>query len=108
MELDGVWILLWIWVDPCMLLVELMVYFGSSQYNIQGVQEFFFFSICGGREVNHTHMASGPQFPLNTVFAALHFTRLSSVPHLSALPPNLFNFKCLLSANRELVCVQYN
>ena len=41
--------------------------------------------------------------PLKTVIAALHFTRMSSVPHLSALPPNFFNFNCLLYAYRELV-----
>ena len=43
-------------------------------------------------------MASGPQFPLKTVFAALHLTRMSSVPHLSPLPPNFFNFEFLLYA----------
>ena len=38
-----------------------------------------------------------------TVFAAFHFTRMSSEPHLSALSPNFFNLKCLFYANRELV-----
>ena len=34
------------------------------------------------REGRQPHrMASGPQFPLKIVFAALHFTRMSSVPH---------------------------
>ena len=40
-----------------------------------------------GRAGNHTCMASGLQFSLKTVFAALYFTRMSSVPHLSAIPP---------------------
>ena len=38
-----------------------------------------------GRAGNHTRMASRPQFPFKTVFAALHFTCMFSVPHLSAL-----------------------
>ena len=37
------------------------------------------------------------------LFVVLHFTCMSSVPHLSTLPPNFFNFKCFLYANRKMI-----